>query len=354
MTSAESVTKVLDAWARNQGRESKVEIGAVARLAAPPHRASFCAQTLLLTRRAMTVALTDPTIYLMRMVVVAVMVSFFGLIYKESSNDSNPQAPFRLFYLWWVLCLPPALGLVVVFVTNVELKTVKTEVKNGMYSPLAYTLSGVLVQLPFMVLVALFAIVPAFAIGGWRFDHFGAFLLAFAVSMWAWESLAQLLALISNPILGMLSYVGSWTAGILFCGLVFRGEDCIWPLRAFYYLLPLKWLFNATAWNIYMPARYDDAQLCTPGTDPRCSNLGYYCANLTSLDCFGHTGAQVLETLHFSYDTLSSKDERAMDIAFILAFAVLLKTAYAYGVVRICRSSPKLQSSRRAGPKVSI
>jgi len=355
ITPPENVRRVLDAWANSV--DSNVEIGAAAGLAPPPPMAGLCSQTRLLTRRAMFVALSDPTIYVMRMIVVAVMVSFFGVIYKESSNDTNPQAPFRLFYLWWVLCLPPALGLVVVFVTNVELKTVKTEVKNGMYSPLAYTLSGILVQIPFMFLLALFAIVPGFAIGGWRFDYFGGFLLAFAACMAAWESLAQVLALIPNPILGMLSYVGSWTAGILFCGLVFRGEDCIWPLRAFYYLLPLKWLFNATAWSIYMPTRYDDAQPCTPGSNPRCNNLGYFCANLTSLDCFGHTGAQVLDTLHFSYDTLSSKDERAQDIAFILAFAALLKTCYAIGVVRMCRSNAKLQQSgprARTAPKVSV
>ena len=70
-----------------------------------------------------------------------------------------------------------------------------------------------------------------------------------------------------------------------------------------------------------MPARYRDVSTCEPGPDaPLCNDLGYSCGNLSTLDCFGHTGAQVLDTLHYSYDTISSKDERMIDLGCILAF----------------------------------
>ena len=131
----------------------------------------------------------------------------------------------------------------------------------------------------------------------------------------------------------MLSFVMMWTSAILFCGLVFRGEDCIWPLRAFYYVMPLKWVFNSAAWDIYMPAEYPDAENCVYGVDPACTALGYKCPALSSLECFGHTGAQVLDTLSYSYDTLGSKDERWFDILLALAFALLMKFLYAVGLM---------------------
>ena len=54
---------------------------------------------------------------------------------------------------------------------------------------------------------------------------------------------------------------------------------------------------------------------------------------LSSLECFGHTGAQVLDTLSYSYDTLGSKDERWFDILLALAFALLMKFLYAVGLM---------------------
>jgi hypothetical protein len=171
----------------------------------------------------------------------------------------------------------------------------------------------------------------------------------------------------------MLNFVSAWSAGILFCGLVFRAEDCIWPLRALVYILPLSWQFNSAAYDVFMPARYSDAELCTPGSTPQCTSFGYVCPNLTSLYCFGHTGAQVLETLHLSYDTLDSKDTRAFNgprpvdrtrdrslraaalltfrarssvraVSMILVFAVFLKLCYGLGVWRATRATASLRS----------
>jgi len=308
-------------------------------------------QTWALTKRTATQAIADPIFYLVRMVMSALMISFFGLIYKESAANVNPQATFRLFFLWWVLAVPVSLDLVTVFILNIELKTVKTEIKNGMYSPLAYVFSNTLVQIPFMFAIAIFVLIPAFSIGGWSWDNFGTFFLAYAASVWAWECLAQVFSLQANPVLGMLNFVSAWSAGLLFCGLLFRAEDVIWPLRAFYYILPLKWLFNSAAYDIYMPVTYPDAELCTHLDDPFCSMAGFKCANLTGINCFGHTGAQVLETLHMSFPTLSSTDERALDIVCILAFAIFLKVVYAVGVVMATKSTAKLQATHLIATK---
>jgi len=346
VSSAESVKAILDGW------HGKVEPRPTPYALAPtPPVAGLCMQTWALTKRTATQAIADPIFYLVRMVMSALMISFFGLIYKESAANVNPQATFRLFFLWWVLAVPVSLDLVTVFILNIELKTVKTEIKNGMYSPLAYVFSNTLVQIPFMFAIAIFVLIPAFSIGGWSWDNFGTFFLAYAASVWAWECLAQVFSLQANPVLGMLNFVSAWSAGLLFCGLLFRAEDVIWPLRAFYYILPLKWLFNSAAYDIYMPVTYPDAELCTHLDDPFCSMAGFKCANLTGINCFGHTGAQVLETLHMSFPTLSSTDERALDIVCILAFAIFLKVVYAVGVVMATKSTAKLQATHLIATK---
>jgi len=336
------VAKVLDTWANIA---PVVVVPPAYALNKSISQAGLCMQTWALTKRALMLSLKDPLFYIGRMVMGAIMISFFGLIYKESANNVNPQATFRLFFLWWVLAVPASLDLVTVFVLNIELKTVKTEIKNGMYSPVAYVLSNTAVQIPWMFGISIFVLLPAFGIGGWDWSNFGTFFIAYAASTWGWECLAQLLSLQSNPVLGMLNFVNAWSAGLLFCGLLFRGEDVIWPLRLFYYVLPLKWLFNSAAYDIYTPVVYPDAELCTPGSDPMCSMLGYKCANLTSINCFGHTGAQVLDTLHYSFPTLSSKDERGLDIACILGFSVALKVMYAIGLVLVTKSKASLKPS---------
>ena len=43
----------------------------------------------------------------------------------------------------------------------------------------------------------------------------------------------------------MLAFLGVWSSSIVFCGLVFRGEDVVWPFRLFYYVMPLKWTFGS-------------------------------------------------------------------------------------------------------------
>ena len=143
---------------------------------------------------------------------------------------------------------------------------------------------------------------------------------------------------------------------ILFCGLVFRGDDLIDPLKPLNYILPLKWLFNAAGWDIFTPAVYAGAEECTLAANPLCiqtdngAKPGYWCPNATGLNCFGRTGAQVLETLHYSYDTLKSEDQRAMDVGLILAFAVTLKLCYSVALVRMNRTAGVLKA---ADPELS-
>ena len=218
-------------------------------------------------------------------------------------EHAQKQVIFRLFYLWWVLCIPPCLCIVSLVGMTVEIKSVVHEIRNGMYRPLSYALSTTVVQAP-MLLILSFAInVLVFAVGGWPWDNFVTFVLQYTCMLFVFESFAQLLVVaFPNPILGMLAFLLYWTtSGILFCGLTVRGVDVIWPFRLLYYVTPLRWLFNGLGYDLYTPSTYDGAFECVPGENVEtdqgiatCAATGFYCTDASqSLGCYGRTGSQV-------------------------------------------------------------
>jgi hypothetical protein len=131
----------------------------------------------------------------------------------------------------------------------------------------------------------------------------------------------------------MLAFLGYWSSSIVFCGLVFRGGDVIWPFRANYYALPLKWTFNAIAYNVFDPDTFSGATLCTPGETlsggSGCLSTGFYCEGAeASFGCWGREGPQVLDTLHLSYESLTKEDNRVLDSIILLIMALGMKFGY--------------------------
>ena len=149
-----------------------------------------------------------------------------------------------------------------------------------------------------------------------------------------------------------------WSTSFVFCGVLVRGSDVIWPFRIFYYMcapaaaasknppscprprtskhrrppsyptaaalapiashpssdlalpscvsrsLPLRWLLNGLGYDLYTPLTYDGAFECVPGenvtTDQgiaTCATTGFYCTDASqSVNCFGRTGSQARHT----------------------------------------------------------
>jgi len=271
-------------------------------------------------------------------------VCFFGIVYLESANEVQPQVTFRIFFLWWLLCVPPSLDIVAVFVFNMELKTARSEMKNGLYSAISYIVANTAVQLPMMIGIAVCACVPGYALGGFPWDNFLTFVLAYALNMFAFECIGQFCSLFANPIVGMLMFMNVWASAILFTGLVFRGEDVIWPFRALIWIFPLRYLFNACAYDIFMPATYSGAEPCTPGSlvntsfgTQLCSSTAFYCPSVPLTLCAGETGTQILGSLHQAYETLNTGDDRLLDCMVILGIALLYKAQYCGGLMMLAR-----------------
>jgi len=347
MTNTSEVQHVIDTWAASGKTDVDVTLDA-ASVAVPTPSPSRAGAMLKIFRRQLWIGLTDPIQYWARIVVTPFLIAFFGLVYVESADEIQTQVPYRIFFLWWVLAIPPCLAIIQIVPMNFELRTVKLEMRSGMYSALDYSVSTTLVQAPMLILLSFAVYIFAFAIGGWPWDNFLSFALQSALSLFAYEAFAQLVAVaFASPILGMMPFMMFWASSILFCGLVFKGEDVIWPLRLFYYMLPLKWLFNSTGWDIFTPTMYSGALSCTEGDlvvtqqgVSVCAATSFYCPNATSaVSCFGHTGSQVLRTLHLTYESLNDGDDRGLNTLVLLAIALVFKLAFTVALWRAAESS---------------
>jgi len=341
ITSKEAVTTVLDAWTKVAAAAPKSELSAEAlefNLKDPG-----CSTIMYVFQRQGYLALTDPLQFILRLCVAPFLTCFFGLVYRESAQNVQVQVPFRLFFLWWILAVPAVLPIINILVYNFEMRTVIMEMKNRMYGPFSYAMATTVVQVPMLLLLSFAINVFAFLIGGWPWDNFVTYNLMYACNLLVFESMAQLLAVaFKNPILGMLLFLMTWSSAIVFCGLVFRGGDVIWPFRLFYYIMPLRWLFNGCGWDIYTPAIFSGATNCVAG-DPIVSSAGngtcppsmdpsvgsFFCYDASSsLGCFGREGNQVLATLHMTYESLGPDDERVMDVLILIGMAVVCKLSY--------------------------
>merc|ERR1719163_960922 len=338
-TSPAEVTKILDAWDASDASVKTSE-------AAAPHGgkapAASSAATMSVASarhvfaRQVRLAAVDPLQYIGRIAVIPGIVSFFGLVYVASHKSNQKQVPFRLFYMWWVLALPACMAISTLIGTSRDTVSVIYEIRAGMYKAWSYALSTSLVQIPALLVLSFSILVCAFAIGGWPFDNYVTSALVFMLHLWSFDSVAQLLAVVfENPVIGMLAFLGYWSSSIVFCGLVFRGEDVVWPFRSFYYALPLKWTFNAMAWDVYTPDEFSGATECVPGdvidaaAGTVCTAAGFYCEGLTtSFGCWGRTGAQVLRTLHMSYESINAGDDRWLDVGVLLLIVFLMKVGY--------------------------
>jgi hypothetical protein len=114
-----------------------------------------------------------------------------------------------MWYVIWIIGCPSCMGVVAVYAYNTEFVSIKREVKNGMVSPLSYLLTNTLLTIPVMFVFALFGTgIGAYAMINFNGDRFGQVMLLYALQMFAYESLAQLLSVaMDNPLMGMLSFM---------------------------------------------------------------------------------------------------------------------------------------------------
>merc|ERR1719193_17167 len=125
--------------------------------------------------------------------------------------------------------------------------------------------------------------VAGYAICGWAKEKYINVISTHALTLLAFELTAEFCALWSqNFAVSMLLFIGIWFASFLFCGLVVRDENVMWPLRLLCQILPLRYGAKSIAYEEFIDREFSGAQSCNPEIDMRCI-YGYKCSGAT---CF--------------------------------------------------------------------
>ena len=317
--------------------------------ATPPR--SRLRQSATLLRRGLHLLKKAPVMYLGRIVFLLLSTSLFAVFYYKTRTLSQPVVIERVYFLDFLTVMPGLAGMITVVALSFDWAAIQTEIREGMYDASAFLLVQTLIELPMLLVLALVSLVPAaFGIGAFSWSGFSE---AYAVTLTTQlflESIAQLLSLLPNAILGMLAYVGVWFFAYLCAGVPIKPSDTPQPLRTAIDLLPYRWSFATTAHAAFAfvddvpgTARCNNVTMLAidgyrvteragnvslAGTPVMCNSRGFYCPEHSAALCYGRTGAQLLESLSTKFETLTPDDHATRDALNSLAIALVFKLLY--------------------------
>jgi len=150
-----------------------------------------------------------------------------------------------------------------------------------------------------------------------------------------------------------------WFVSFLFNGIAIPIDAVIWPFRVFCYVLPYRWAQAAITYTIFIfSPQYNGAEPCnittslppngspenrTVSCDPTTPDehgFGFYCPNLDPAQCFGRTGAQLLNSIGQTFTSVSATDDWHLACLYMLAMALFFKLHF-YGLLVLqCSSNP--------------
>jgi hypothetical protein len=208
-----------------------------------------------------------------------------------------------------LLLLLVSVGVVAVHALNHEFKLILREVKNGMFHVASYVFVKTILVLPMMFLFAVFSIgIQGYLVQQFHPGSFPTLWIIFAAGLYVWESMAEFYSVcFENPVIGMVQYVVSCLAALLFGGIFLPLHEMFWPSTMFYYLLPIRYYLRSSMYAILID---EDFEPCTD-----------------------RTTSSVVDELSIAVPLLSSEDTVGMDILILLGIAALFKVAYILAVV---------------------
>jgi ABC-type multidrug transport system ATPase subunit len=365
-TDVSQVCAILDEWDKSAEKEQEQqeeqskhqEIKTCLPEMKQEHDISFKEEFKFIAQRQIRIILTDPMIYGGRAFMFLMACTFFAIIYVESRDRKQEQILNRLWLCMWMVGVPTSLGVIAVYAFNEENKTIVKEVKNGMYSMNAFLAAAFVLQIPVMFVLALFAVgIPGFAIGNFYAPNFLPIIAVYTCILFTYESIARCFSVaFENPLLGMLNFMQVWFTSFLFAGVMIPESMVIWPFRIFCYIMPLKWGIGSIAWLDADESTYSGAYLCDPDIRSDCLmhyedgqgiTPGWSCSSTEGgaynpLQCYGHSGEQVLESLGMNYDVVSKDDNIARNFGIIVAIAAGFQIVYMVLAVMKCAAVSKI------------
>jgi hypothetical protein len=251
----------------------------------------------------------------------------------------------RFFLVGWLGAVPTLLSAVGVYAFNQQFKLMSKEVKNGLFARRTYLLTTTALEVPYVVLMALSAVVvPLYVVSTGNWAELLSTILVMVSALWCFECLAQMFGVIfTNPLTGMLGMLSLWIVTFLFSGIFLRPDQIVWFLEDAVYLMPLFYCLRALHHVQFLGTLWDGAVLSDVVPGFRCTHPG---------PCYGRTGDQVLKSLSGMFVS-SEQDTVTRDIAVILLMGLLAKlVCVGIIMVRTRGSKPRASSVQKVSEEV--
>jgi len=160
-------------------------------------RQSGSSQCRTLFRRQNLIFRRDPSLYVGRMFVFLITNSFFAIIYWHARQRTQQYVLARFFLMGWLGSTPTVFSVVAVYTYNQQFKLISKEVKNGLVSACSYVLATTLLEAPYMVILAMFAIlIPFYVLAAGNVSGLVGAICIMTALLWCYECLAQCIAVV--------------------------------------------------------------------------------------------------------------------------------------------------------------
>jgi len=262
-------------------------------------------------------------------------VFFFALVYIDTAEKSQDQILPRVWLMNWLLVFPSSMACIITITHSNHVTNMIRNVRNGIQQPLPYLLVRLL-QVPMIFLLSVCSVtIGGFAICGWNKQKYPIIVTVHALTLLTFEFVAEFFSLLfPNFALSLLTFIGTWFASFLFCGLHLKDFNVMWPIRVFCHILPIRYGARTIAYEEFIGTEYNGAEYCDPESDLHCWEGGYRCDEGT---CFGKSGKQILSTLNVYIDLYDSEDRTAVSICILLTSCVFLKLLYVLRVLWVVK-----------------
>merc|ERR1712176_1307693 len=229
----------------------------------------------------------------------------------------------RQWLLAWHVGIPCLMSMVYCFAAGDELRAVSKEVRANNYRLGSYLVAQFFVQWPLLVLIAICSTVPSgFGIASWTWEAFFEIEATIVAMLWIYESLAQLLAVVSpHPALATMGVTTFWLINFLFGGAIVREDDVPWPARIFSYIAPYGYASRSMIHSELVHHTFEGAVRNFDGS--------FSCPNTSQTGCYGITGEEVLDSLSNIIYNVSAENTFWQDLGLLFSIAVFFKILFA-------------------------
>jgi len=326
------VESICDAWA--MAAEEKVPSLVGVLTSGPPmpcegSGASLGKQVWKLFTRAIRSNSRNPIAFGGRVLLTALFVSFISVAYLGARERNQENVLNYLWAVMWVQQLPAFLCIGAVPNFAREYLCYQKEVKNGLYHPICHLLADTLVNVPFWFVLALAAMLPAFAILDMSSQHSYELCLLLAAYIGFNDTFAQLCGSFGGGnAMGIMLFLMQTIFNMIFNGTLLAYKQKVpWALRWLFYVVPSKYTFRSG-----VRIEFDD--LTFSGFE-RCSDPSLASSVRATMPCWGADGLDVVAALGGQmFPVLSADFTLAGDLSLVLMELVLLKMIHGLLMLR--------------------